>query len=385
MFFRIITPLNHSLFLFGPRGTGKSTFLKNWLPKEKTRTFDLLNFELEQKIFQSPGYFGEQISSLPSEVEWVFVDEVQKAPFLLDEVHRQIELNKKRKFAMTGSSTRKLRRGKANLLAGRAYVYHLHPLTIQEMGDRFDLHQALRYGTLPELFSSMEDAERQIFLKTYAQTYLQEEIQMEGLVRNLTSFRRFLPLAARENGQVLSWSNFAQDVGVDAKTVQSYFEILEDTLVGFLLPAYRRSLRKRQKTHPKFYFFDPGLKRALAYELSLDLLPGTPEFGRAFEHFWILEIMRMNSYRNADYRFSYFATNDVEIDLVIERPGKPLLFVEFKSTDSVKGSDIRPLATLVADVKGSQGIVVSREPRARKVANVLVCPWADALKEIGLA
>lgn len=384
MFPRILNPHNRSLFLFGPRGTGKSTFLKSWLPESKTQVFDLLDFELEQKILQSPGYFGQQIASLPPTVEWVLVDEVQKAPFLLNEVHRQIELNKKRKFALTGSSTRKLRRGKANLLAGRAYVYHLYPLTIEELGDRFDLNQALQYGTLPEIFSMEDGPQKQTFLKTYAQTYLQEEIQMEGIVRNLMSFRQFLPLAARDNGQILSWSNFAQDVGIDAKTVQSYFGILEDTLVGFLLPAYRRSLRKRQRTHPKFYFFDSGLKRALANELSLGLLPGTSEYGRAFEHFWILEIMRMNDYRGKDFSFSYFATNDVEIDLVVERPGAPLLLVEFKSSESVRDNELRGLNTLANDIKNCEALCVSREPRKRKHDKVLVCPWQEALKEIGL-
>jgi predicted AAA+ superfamily ATPase len=345
---------------------------------------DLLDYETESFFLNQPGAFRQRLDSLPPEIRWVFIDEVQKLPFLLDEVHRQIEKNKNRFFAITGSSARKLKGGKANLLAGRAFVKYLHPLCLAEMKETFDLQRALELGTLPKISSFEREEDRKDYLRAYAQTYLKEEIQMEGLVRDLPSFRRFLPIAAGTNGEILSWSNFAQDVGIDAKTVRSYFEILEDTLIGFLLPAYRRSLRKRQKTHPKFYFFDPGVQRALANRLSLPLLPGTPEYGRAFEHFWILEIMRMNSYRNADFSFSYFATNDVEIDLVAERPGDPPLLIEVKSQEFVRDAEIRPLQTLASELKHSRAVCISREPQRRKVGRVLVVPWKEALSEIGL-
>lgn len=386
MFQRILTIRNnYSFFLFGPRGVGKSTLLKGSLPEKETVWIDLLDYEQETRFLQRPQAFREMIDSLAPEIRWVVVDEVQKLPHLLDEVHRQIERNKKRFFALTGSSARKLKKGKANLLAGRAFVKNLHPLCLTELKDRFDLQQALEFGTLPQIFSFERPEDKKDYLKAYAQTYLKEEIQMESFLRDLPSFRRFLPLAASANGDILSWTNFAQDVGIDAKTVQSYFSILEDTLVGFILPAYRRSLRKRQRTHPKFYFFDSGVKRALANQLNLSLQSGTSEYGRAFEHFWILEIIRMNSYREKDFSFSYFATNDVEVDLVIERPGKPVLFVEIKSAEFVKDGEIRALKALTSEIKGSEAVCISRETRKRKTDGVLICPWQEALEAIGLS
>lgn len=381
---RIITIQNNSsFFLFGPRGVGKSTLLRSTLPRDQTYFIDLLDFELESRLINRPQEFAELVKGLPAEIRWVVVDEVQKAPFLLDEVQRQIESNPNRYFALTGSSARKLKRGRANLLAGRAFTYTLHPLCIAELKDRFSLQEALLYGTLPRLFSLSSSADRRTYLRSYAETYLKEEIQMEGLIRTLPAFRKFLPLAARENGNILSWSNLAQDVGIDAKTIRSYFEILEDTLIGSLLPAFSRSFRKRQKTHPKFYLFDPGVKRALANELNLELRSGTAEYGRAFEHFWILEIMRHNAYAQADFSFSYFGTHDIEIDLVIERPGRPLLFVEIKSAERVKDAELRPLRALADEIKECEAICISREPRKRKVGKILVCPWQEALTEIG--
>ncbi|HCU25188.1 MAG TPA: ATPase, partial [Deltaproteobacteria bacterium] len=364
---------------------GKTTLLQEVLPVENTFWINLLDFEVESRFLQRPQAFRETLDTLPPQMEWVVIDEVQKLPFLLDEVHHQIERNKNRCFALTGSSARKLKRGQANLLAGRAFSKILYPLTMNELGNRFDLQAALEFGTLPGIFSFESPEMKKEFLRSYAQMYLQEEIQMEGLVRNLLSFRKFLPLAAAGNGEVLSWTSFAQDVGnIDAKTVRSYFEILEDTLVGFLLPAYSRSLRKRQRTHPKFYFFDTGVKRALANQLNLPLLPGTPEYGRAFEHFWILEMMRMNAYRSLDFSFSYFGTHDVEVDLVVERPGKPLLFVEIKASEFVKESGLRSLKALAEEVKDSEAVCISRDLRKRKVGPVLICPWQEALSVLGM-
>ncbi len=353
------------------------------LPRDRTHTMDLLNYDLETSLAQRPQMFREILEGLPSSVEWVVVDEVQKLPFLLDEVHSQIEKNPHRFFALTGSSARKLKRGKANLLAGRAFLRSLSPLTSLEIGKDFNHSKALSFGTLPKVVTMQNDKDKNDFLRAYAKTYLQEEIQMEGLIRNLQGFRNFLPLAAINNGQILTWKNFAQDVGVDAKTAQGYFQILEDTLLGTLLPAHHRSLRKRQKTHPKFYFFDTGVKRALAGELGMDLIAGTPQYGWAFEHFWITEIMRMSAYTQKDYRFSYFATNDIEIDLVLEHPAEPLKFVEIKSTERVKDAMLRPMQSLLKDVKDSVGLFLCKESRKRKVGNIWICPWQEALDALG--
>ncbi len=378
-------PQNHSFFLFGPRGVGKTTLLNSLLPQNRTFIIDLLDYETVLRFHQHPRAFTETLAALPKDTQWVFIDEVQKLPQLLDEVHRQIEQNSARHFALTGSSARKLKRGQANLLAGRAFTYTLAPFTSLELGERFNLDDALQFGTLPKTLALEDPEEKKMFLRSYAHTYIQEEVQSEGIIRNLSGFHRFVPLAGAENGNILSWSNMAQDVGVNAKTIRAYFEILEDILLGFFLPAYRRSLRKRQKAHPKFYLFDPGVQRALANELTQPLVPGTSAYGRAFEHFWILEIMRLSTHRRNDWNFSYFATHDIEIDLVIERPAKPLLFVEIKSADYVKDKELKPLKTLLNDIDNSEGICICRETRKRRLSpRLLVCPWQEALDELNL-
>lgn len=378
----ILLPEDNSFFLFGPRGVGKTTLLQERLPRNSTLMLNLLDYELESSLLRRPQNFSEIIEALPKKTKWVFIDEVQKLPFLLDEVHRHIEKNKNLHFALTGSSARKLKHGQANLLAGRAFTYHLAPLTMQELGGNFDLHIALSFGTLPRCITLAQEEGKKNFLRSYADTYLKEEIQSEGAVRRLPEFRQFLAVAGALNGQILSWSNVAQDVGISAQTVRSYFSILEDTLVGFLLPAFHRSLRKRQKKHPKFYWFDPGVARAIAGQLTVPLHPGTVEYGRAFEHFLILEIIRVNSYRAKDFRFSYFATHDIEIDLVIERPGKSLLFIEIKSTERIKDHMLRPLLSFMKDIKQGECILICREPRKRKIGNILICPWQESLQEI---
>ncbi|MFH1388865.1 MAG: AAA family ATPase [Patescibacteria group bacterium] len=377
-------PKNYSFFLFGPRGVGKTTLLKNILPKEETVIIDLLDYNTEVKILSSPGEFKNMLNAAPKATKWILIDEVQKIPRLLDEVHRQIENQAPFNFAIIGSSARKLKRGQANLLAGRAFTYSLHPLTSIELGASFNLDNALEFGTLPKIVSWEDVEHKSAYLQSYAKTYLAEEIQQEGIVRNLTGFKHFLPLVATETGNALSWSNIAQDVGIDSKTVRSYFQILEDTLIGFFLPAYRRSIRSRQKTHPKFYLFDTGVKRAVEGSMESKLIRGTSEYGKAFEHFWISEIIRLSAYKMQDCKFSYFATHDTEVDLVIERAGKILFFIEIKSSENVRNNELRTLNLLIKSTPQAKAICISREPLPRKVGNVLVCPWRNAAAELEL-
>lgn len=380
----IYIPLKYSFFLFGPRGVGKTTLLNTILPKEKTYTIDLLNPETETLFLRKPGELAHTLAALPQSTEWVVIDEVQKTPHLLNEVQRQLVNKTRLNFAMTGSSARKLKRGQANLLAGRASTHHLFPLTSLELKEKFNLDEALMYGTLPEVINRDDTEEKKAFLRSYANTYLREEIQMEGIVRNLTGFKKFLPLISFENGNILSWTNIASEIGIDAKTVQSYFQILEDTLIGFFLPAYAKSLRKKQKTHPKFYLFDTGVKRALEFKLTVPLTAGTIDYGRAFEHFWITEIVRISSYQQNDFQFSYFATPNSEIDLVVERPNKPVLFIAIKSSHFVKAKDIRALNAVAQAVPDAKAICISQDPMKRRIGNVLICPYQEALKEAGL-
>jgi predicted AAA+ superfamily ATPase len=314
--------------------------------------------------------------------EWVVVDEVQKVPRLLDVVHAEIERGKV-KFALTGSSARKLKREHTNLLAGRAFVYNLFPFTSIELGKAFDLNAALQFGTLPGLQDCATLEDRNDYLRAYALTYLKEEVWSEHLIRTLDPFRRFLEIAAQANGEIINYTNIARDVGVDVKTVQSYFQIMEDTLVGFLLEPFHGSVRKRQTQSPKFYLFDPGVKRALTRMLTVELRPGTYDYGRAFEHFVVVEAMRCSAYCKNDFAFSYLRTKDgAEVDLIVERPGKSPVLVEIKSNDHVDERDTRGLERFLVDMPGATGMCLSRDPVAKLIGNVRALPWQEGLREL---
>lgn len=376
MFQRMINPsLSQSFFIFGPRGSGKTTFLKEFFKGKSPLWIDLLDAEQEERFALDPGLLYRELTASTADYSWVVIDEIQKNPRLLDTVHRLIE-NSPMKFALTGSSARQLKRGSANLLAGRAFVNYLFPLTHGEMKTRFDLSEALHWGTLPRVvqLSSLED--KKDYLKAYAFTYLKEEIWSEHLVRQLDPFRRFLPVAAQTCGQIVNYSNVARDVGVDYKTVQSYFQILEDTLVGFMLEPFHRSIRKQQQQSPKFYLFDTGVKRALDHSLDVPLQPRSYAFGNAFEHWLVAEIYRLNHYHKKDYQLSYLRTKDqAEIDLIVERPGRPTALIEIKSTDRCDPKEARKLDAFLDSFPKASAYLLSLDPHPQKIGRVEALPW----------
>ena len=386
MYSRLLqTTRRSSFFLFGARGTGKTTWIRDTFEPAASLYLDLLDPEVEDLYRRTPSRLEQQVRALPDAVEWILIDEVQRAPRLLDVAHRLIESTGKR-FVLTGSSGRKLRRGASNLLAGRAFVHNLFPLTVPELRDAFDLDGALRWGTLPRIYSLDTGEDRRAYLRAYALTYLKEEIVAEQIVRRLDPFRQFLEVAAQSNGAIINYTNIARDVGADPKTVMSYFGILEDTLVGFLLPAFHRSIRKQQRVNPKFYFFDTGVKRALDRTLDVPLNAGTYEYGRAFEHFVITQIVHLSQYRYPDWRFSYLQTGaGVEIDLVIERPGLPTALIEIKSSERVDERDVRHLARFTGDFPEPLALCISRDPTRLQVGDVLCVHWREALRELSLS
>lgn len=370
-----------SVFLFGARGVGKTTLLKAlpWL--KNALVINLLEAKSENLFARNPDSLAEIVRALPGSQSHVIIDEIQKLPKLLDIVHELIETTNKL-FILTGSSAKKLRHGGANLLAGRALLYNLYPLTYLEVGDQFNLSHAVQYGMLPKLFEFTSEIDKQLFLETYVNLYLKEEVWAEKYVRNLAPFRHFLEVAAQSNGKKINVSNIAKDVGVSDYTVHDYFSILEDTLVGYYLRPFQHSFRKRLSKKPKFYFFDTGVVRALLGLIEIPLITSTSAFGDAFEHFIINQCIQLASYRHRNYRFSYLATkDDAEIDLVVERPGQKTLFIEIKSATSVEARHLTNLKTLARDFGDCDAICLSREDYIKDIDGVIVYPWAVGIKQ----
>lgn len=372
----------NSFFLFGARGSGKSTLLKERFEEKKSLWLDLLDSSMEERFSKNPNELYSIVKALPKEIQFVVIDEIQKIPKLLDEVHRLIEQTDKI-FILTGSSARKLKRGSANLLAGRAFVYHLYPLSCFEIKKEFNLELSLQYGTLPKILKLEDCSDKEAFLRAYTETYLKEEIWGEQVIRKLLPFRKFLEVAAQCNGKVINYSHIAKDVGVDDKTIKDYFFVVEDTLLGFFLEPYHNSFRKRLVGKPKFYFFDPGVVRALSKRLSVPLLPKTAAYGEVFEHYIILEFIRLASYFQPDYRFSYLlTTSGVEIDLIVERPGKPLLLVEIKSRDQLTEDDVKSFIKITSEIENSEAIVLSQDLFTKQFGHVRSFPWQLGLAEV---
>ncbi len=378
MFNRLIKPLKtNSFFLFGARGTGKSTFFRSYL-LERTLVFDLLDDETFDRLLREPKWIEEHCKQ--KKYDWIVIDEIQRLPKLLNLVHRMIE-KYDQKFALTGSSARKLKRGAANLLAGRAFMNSLFPLTYLELGEAFHLPDVLRWGSLPKVLNLETEAEKRAYLRSYGLTYVKEEIQAEQIVRKLEPFRNFLTVAAQMSGKVLNYSAIAREVGVQVPTVQTYYQILEDTYIGFFLPHFHRSVRKSQIVAPKFYLFDNGVKKAL--EASLDSPPtaGTSGFGELFEAFFIQEIFRLNQYFEKDFRLSYFRTkNGSEVDLILSK-GRKNVLIEIKSSERVNEVEVRSLARVGTDFgPGTQCFYVSRDAQERDIEGVACQPWDLFLK-----
>jgi uncharacterized protein len=382
---RLINPsISNSFFLFGARGTGKTSLLRERFTTESTLYLDLLKDSEFERLSTRPDDFLDQLKVLPS-ITRVIIDEVQKVPQLLDLVHLILEEERKHQFILTGSSSRKLKRGSANLLAGRAWVYHLFPLTSLELGESFRLDDALQWGTLPGLQRFISAEDKKEFLKAYTSTYLKEEILQEQLIRQLRPFQRFLPLAAQSSGTILNYSKIARDVGAAPPTVEAYFQILEDTMIGFRLPAFHKSLRKQERLSPKFYLFDTGITRALSRQLDVPVTPHTYAYGQLFEQFVLLEIIRLSSYQRRDDEFTYYTTHGgLEIDLVIDRASEPTVFIEIKSTTQVMDDHLDHLKSLRKEFPKASYFCFSLDPIPKMKDSIHCLPWQDGLKALGL-
>lgn len=364
-------PLLHkkSFFLFGPRGAGKTQWLKNNLPN--ALFFDLLNAKWRNTFLGNPSEIERKIPN--GFDDWIIIDEIQKVPDLLNEVHRLIE-NRQYKFILTGSSARKLKQKEVNLLAGRARTYYLHPLIASEIGNAFDLKKYLSRGGLPEAYLGNDPDE---FLQSYVTTYLYEEILQESLVRNLSHFSRFLQSASLSQGSVLNMSSIAREAGVKQKTVANYFTLLEDLLMSFHVPAFTRRAKRRLIQNPKFYLFDVGIYLAVRPKGPLD----SPEEidGAALETIFLQHARATNDYHSLGYQISYWRTSDgKEVDFVLYGE-KGFFAFEIKRTSNLQRSDFKALKAFQSDYPEAKCYMIYGGSEEAHHDGVDIMPMASCL------
>jgi uncharacterized protein len=356
-----------SHFLFGPRQTGKTFLARRMLKNAKI--YDLLDSSVYLALSQNPGRIAEELAP---EDHIVIIDEIQRIPGLLNEVHRLIE-ERGIRFLLTGSSARKLRRGGVNLLGGRARTRYLHPLICRELGSAFDLQRVMKSGLLPSIYFS-EDSTAD--LKAYAGTYLQQEIAAEGVARNVPAFSRFLGVAAFCNATIVNFTNVANDAQVARTTVYEYFDILKDTLILEELPAWRQSKKRKPIASSKFYFFDVGVLSVLQ---GREFRLGTPDFGEAFETYIMHELTCYRDYVS-DEPLSYWrSTSGFEVDFIIGDHTA----IEIKAKKNLSVADLKSLKALAEEKKLKRYLCVSLEPRRRLIGNVVVMPYKEFLEELG--
>ncbi|WP_158106890.1 ATP-binding protein [Caedibacter taeniospiralis] len=382
MFKRILKlnlPERQSTFLWGARRIGKSSYLKHVFPDAKF--YDLLNTDLLIKLSKSPHILREEVLAFDplSSKKPVIIDEVQKIPGLMNEVHWLIE-NAKTQFILCGSSARALKTQSTNLLGGRAWVYHFYPLTFAEI-PQFDLLKALQQGLIPDHYLSRPEYIQQ-HLQAYIDVYLTDEIRNEGLVRNLPGFARFLDVAGMTNGELINMSNIARDCGIDRSTVQNFYQILIDTLLGYFIYPFRTKIKRDLITAtPKFYFFDVAIANYLA-GISIQALKGA-QAGRSFEHYIMMELMAYKGLVQKQFTISYWRTKSgLEVDFVL---GNAQVAIEVKISSCVKKSDLKGLIAFCEEHQEARAIVVSQDEMPRKILDPVeidILPWKVFLDKL---
>ncbi|MEW6618351.1 MAG: ATP-binding protein [bacterium] len=375
MYSRLLKPPeDKSFFLFGPRGTGKTTWVKSTFGN--ALYLDLLESELFNDLMANPKRLENFI---PKDFkDWIIVDEVQRVPELLNEIHRLIE-KYRYKFILTGSSARKLRRKGPNLLAGRALRYSFHPLTVAELGNDFNLSHSLVYGQLPCAYT---ESAPQKYLESYVKTYLQEEIEQEGLTRNLGAFYRFLESASFSQASVLNTSSISRDCAVDRKVVENYFTILEDLLIAYKVFVFTKRAKRRLVSHPKFYFFDVGVYRTLRPKGPFDM-PEEIE-GHAMETLLFQELKAINDYLDLGYQIFYWRTsNNIEVDFVLYGD-KGLKAFEIKRTRKITPSLIRGLKAFLKDYPLAKAYFLYGGERRLYEGDIEIIPIEEAMKNLPL-
>ncbi|MEE8057785.1 MAG: ATP-binding protein [Pseudomonadales bacterium] len=361
-----------SFFLFGPRGTGKTTWLKDQLPQ--SLFINLLQAEFYTLLLANPSKLKDLIP--PDNDDWIIIDEVQRIPALLNEVHHLIE-SKNYRFILTGSSARTLRRKGVNLLAGRALTYYMHPITVTEQESEFDIQQSLQFGHLPARFSEANPFK---YLKDYVQTYLREEVMQESLTRNIAHFCRFLEVASFSQGETISVSDIAREAQIERSVADNYFSILEDLLIAMRLPVFSRKAKRKLMTQKKFYYFDVGIFKAIR---PLGPLDSAAEIDRpALETLVLQELRAINDYQDYGYQIYYWRTkNNLEIDFVLYGPNG-LLAIEVKRSSHIQYKETRALREFKKDYPPAQCYVFYGGPVTLYQEHLTLIPIEQALQEI---
>ncbi|MDR0833750.1 MAG: DUF4143 domain-containing protein [Candidatus Symbiothrix sp.] len=361
---------NESVFLWGARQTGKSTLIKSLFPD--ALMFDLLLNSDYEKLLNNPSLIHEMIEADTS-IQTVVIDEIQLLPQLLNEIHWLI-VNKNIRFIMSGSSTRKILRAGVNLLGGRALRYELYPLVSTEIPD-FDLLKALNNGLLPRLYDATNAKK---MLSAYIGSYLRDEIAAEAQVRNMPAFGRFLETTALTNGEMVNYTNIASDTSVSVNTVKTYFQILEETLLGRYLPSFQKRPKRRVISAPKFYLFDVGVANSLLNRGKIEF--GTELFGKAFEHFIYQEIYAHSRYSDSNYPIYYWRTaSQLEIDFVL---GDHEVAIEVKSTTQANPHHLKGLKAFAEEYNVKHKILISNDPHPRLVDGIMIYPWNVFLQKL---
>jgi predicted AAA+ superfamily ATPase len=355
-----------SHFLLGPRQTGKTFLIQNTLKEAKV--YDLLDTSIFLALSRNPSRIAQELT--PQD-HLIVIDEIQRLPELLNEVHRLIE-SRRIRFLMTGSSARKLRRGGINLLGGRARTKHLHPLTRRELGERFALTRALQRGLLPSIYFSDDPAAD---LESYTGLYLQQEVVAEGAIRNIPAFSRFLKIASLCNGTIVNFTKVSNDAQVARTTVYEYFEILKDTLILHELPAWRKSKKRKPLASSKYYFFDVGIVATLQGRV---FRPGTPEYGEGFETYLFHELMCYRDYVRQEPLSYWRSSSGFEVDFIIGDHTA----VEVKAKENISPHDIKALQAIAEEKILKRYLCVSLEPRMRRIGVVTILPYEEFLDNL---
>jgi predicted AAA+ superfamily ATPase len=372
-------PKSHSFFLFGPRQTGKTTLINQFIADKRSWGINLLDREVYLRYISNPSllYLEGKKRIEEEKLEYIFIDEIQKVPALLDEVQRLIQ-ETDTKLILTGSSARKLKRSSANLLGGRALERNIFPLTAKELANHFSLDEVLQFGSLPSIYNEKDETTKIDLLSSYISTYLVEEIQQESIVRNLPGFATFLEVVAQQSGQILNYASVGRDADLHGRTVQSYYQILVDTLIAVELKAYTRSVKKRLRKTPKFYLFDIGVLNALERQLRSN--PDVIRLGKLFEHFIILETHRLTKYLSPDGRIFYWRTkDDQEVDLLIENKGQLIAAIEIKSSKKITKEYLGSLKAFADEYPSVPRYVVSNVPENYDLDGITVLNWKSYL------